>query len=98
MGEVHQLLLLKGADEARARAATRAERSAIDAAAAVPAEEEIKLGITHAGFAMMSLPHCAAPTLLDPPPAARWHGAANVVARIRSGGAGRPIWLIAAAL
>jgi hypothetical protein len=57
MGEVHQLLLLKGADEARARAATRAERSAIDAAVAVLAEEEIRLGITHAGFAMTSLPH-----------------------------------------
>jgi hypothetical protein len=57
MGEIHQLLLLKGANEARARAATRAERSAIDAAAAILSEEETRLGITHAGFAMTSLPH-----------------------------------------
>jgi Plasmid encoded RepA protein len=38
-------------------AATKAERQAVDAAAAILAEEESRLGITHAGFAMTSLPH-----------------------------------------
>ena len=57
MGDVHQLLLRFGLDAARAQAATRGERQAIDAAASVLAEEETRLGITHAGFAMTSLPH-----------------------------------------
>lgn len=38
-------------------AGTKAERQAVEAAAAVLAEEESRLGITHAGFAMTSLPH-----------------------------------------
>jgi hypothetical protein len=36
---------------------TKAERHAINAAAAVLADEESRMGITHAGFAMTSLPH-----------------------------------------
>jgi hypothetical protein len=38
-------------------AVTKAERQAVDAAAFVMADEESRLGITHAGFAMTSLPH-----------------------------------------
>ena len=57
MGAVHQLILAHGVDGARARAATKTERQAVDAAAAVLSEEESRLGITHAGFAMTSLPH-----------------------------------------
>ena len=38
-------------------AATKTERQAIDAAAQVMSDEESRLGITHAGFAMTSLPH-----------------------------------------
>ena len=57
MGAVHTLLLSHGIDGARAMAATKAERQAVDAAAAILAEEESRLGITHAGFAMTSLPH-----------------------------------------
>jgi hypothetical protein len=57
MSAVHRLLLSHGLDGARAMAATKAERHAIEAAAAVLAEEESRLGITHAGFAMTSLPH-----------------------------------------
>ncbi len=57
MGDVHQLILRYGVDTARTLATTRSERSAIDAAAAILAEEETRLGITHAGFAMTSLPH-----------------------------------------
>ena len=57
MGEVHQLILRHGADGARALVDTKAGRQAIDAAASLLAEEETRLGITHAGFAMTSLPH-----------------------------------------
>jgi hypothetical protein len=57
MGTVHDLILSHGIDGARAMAATKAERQAVDAAAVVLSEEESRLGITHAGFAMTSLPH-----------------------------------------
>ncbi len=57
MGEVHSLILRYGAETARAMADTRARRQAVDAATAILAEEETRLGITHAGFAMTSLPH-----------------------------------------
>jgi hypothetical protein len=57
MGDVHRLILSKGVDGARAMAVTKAERHAIEAAAAILSEEESRLGITHAGFAMTSLPH-----------------------------------------
>src|SRR4051812_34656450 len=56
MGDVHQLILRHGVDGARAMADTKAERQAVDAAAAILADEESRLGITHAGFAMTSLP------------------------------------------
>jgi hypothetical protein len=57
MGDVHRLILTHGLDGARKLADTKAERAAIDAAGVVMAEEESRLGITHAGFAMTSLPH-----------------------------------------
>lgn len=38
-------------------AETKAERQAVDAAAVILAEEESRLGISHAGFALTSLPH-----------------------------------------
>src|SRR3954467_2602429 len=57
MGTVHDLILLHGLDRARSMAETKAERQAVQAAAAVMAEERSGLGITHAGFAMTSLPH-----------------------------------------
>ena len=57
MGDVHQLILQHGLEDARTFAATKDERQAIEAAAAVLADEESRLGITHAGFAMTSLPH-----------------------------------------
>jgi hypothetical protein len=57
MGDVHRLIREHGLDGARALAASKADRQAIDAAAMVMAEEENRLGITHAGFAMTSLPH-----------------------------------------
>jgi hypothetical protein len=57
MGNVHQLILRHGVEAARAGADSKAERMVIDAAAAILGEEESRLGITHAGFAMTSLPH-----------------------------------------
>jgi hypothetical protein len=57
MGVVHDLILSHGVEGARAMAISKPERQAVDAAAAVLAEEESRLGITHAGFAMTSLPH-----------------------------------------
>lgn len=61
MGSVHKLILQHGVDGARAMVASKAERRAIEAAAAVLSEEEARLGITHAGFAMTGLPHKATP-------------------------------------
>jgi hypothetical protein len=57
MGDVHRLLLRHGLEGARNFASTKAERHAIEAAASMLADEEGRLGITHAGFAMTSLPH-----------------------------------------
>jgi hypothetical protein len=57
MGEVHELILRDGIEVARLSADTKAHRQAIEAAAQLLAEEESRLGITHAGFAMTSLPH-----------------------------------------
>ena len=54
---VHRLIEEEGVERARYLAATKAERREVDAAAAVLAEEVSRLGITHAGFAMTSLPH-----------------------------------------
>jgi Plasmid encoded RepA protein len=57
MGDVHQLICHHGLEAAKAMVETKAERHAIDAAAALLSDEEGRLGITHAGFAMTSLPH-----------------------------------------
>jgi hypothetical protein len=57
MGEVHQLILTEGIEEARRQAMTKHERQVAEAAGLVLAEEVSRLGITHAGFAMTSLPH-----------------------------------------
>lgn len=57
MGQVHQLILKKGIEEARSQALSKSHRLAIDAAALILSDEESRLGITHAGFAMTSLPH-----------------------------------------
>jgi hypothetical protein len=57
MGDIHQLITDGGIDHARSLAITKAERRAVEAAAAVLSEEVSRLGITHAGFAMTSLPH-----------------------------------------
>ena len=57
MGDVHRLILRDGVEKTRLQAESKAQRLAIEAAAQILAEEESRLGITHAGFAMTSLPH-----------------------------------------
>ena len=57
MGDVHKLILEHGVDQAKLLATTKGERQAIEAAASILGEEESRFGITHAGFAMTSLPH-----------------------------------------
>jgi Plasmid encoded RepA protein len=57
MGDVHRLIFQHGLEGARNFASTKAERCAIEAAASMLADEEGRFGITHAGFAMTSLPH-----------------------------------------
>jgi hypothetical protein len=57
MGTIHALIMEHGVAEARKMADTEADRRAVEAAALVLSEEESKLGITHAGFALTSLPH-----------------------------------------
>ena len=58
MGDVHQLLLKHGLQEAR-RVASRDknERLCVEAAHAVLSDEDVHVGIAHAGFAMAALPH-----------------------------------------
>ena len=48
MGEVHRLILRDGVEAVRSKADSKVERQAIEAAALVLAEEENRLGITHA--------------------------------------------------
>ena len=57
MGSIHRLIIEKGVEAARKFAETESGRRAVDAAAMVLAEEDARLGITHAGFALTSLPH-----------------------------------------
>ncbi len=57
MGEVHKLILREGVEETRRIATSKIDRQCIDAAFEVLSDEKNKIGITHAGFAMASLPH-----------------------------------------
>lgn len=57
MGDVHRLIIQHGLERARLMVESKADRQALEAAAAIMAEEASRIGITHAGFAMTSLPH-----------------------------------------
>lgn len=59
MGAVHDLVLKHGAETARSLATTKQEKLCVDIAARMLAEEEEHMGVTHAGFALTSLPHKA---------------------------------------
>jgi hypothetical protein len=57
MGEVHQLILQQGIEEARRQAVTKHERLVVEAAHQVLSEDAEKLGFSYSGFALTSLPH-----------------------------------------
>lgn len=57
MGEIHQLIPRDGVDRVRSQADSKLQRQPVDAAAQVLTDEDGRLGITHAGFAMTALRH-----------------------------------------
>ncbi len=57
MGEVHQLILDIGVENARQLAFDKVGRQCVDAAFCVMSDENFDIGITHAGFAITALPH-----------------------------------------
>lgn len=57
MGTIHRLIREEGVEKARAVAVSRAERQAVEAAFRLMIDEEVRIGLTHAGFAMAALPH-----------------------------------------
>lgn len=59
MGQIHQLILEHGIEEAKARTLDKLDRQCVETAFAVMSDEEQRVGMTHAGFAMTALPHKA---------------------------------------
>lgn len=59
MGQIHQLILDRGVEEAKARTIDRLERQCVETAFAVMSDAQQRVGIMHAGFAMTALPHKA---------------------------------------
>ena len=57
MGQIHQLIERQGVEEARKGASDKLDRQCVDAAVAVMFDEQQRVGIMHAGFAMTALPH-----------------------------------------
>ena len=63
MSTVHELVLHHGVERARELARNKQDRRLIEIAAEMLAEETARIGFSHAGFALTSLPHKA---ILDP--------------------------------
>lgn len=59
MGQIHQLILNHGFEEAKARNPGKLDRQCVETAFAVLSDAEHRIGIMHAGFAMTALPHKA---------------------------------------
>jgi hypothetical protein len=58
MGQIHQLILQQGLENARRLASLdKNDRICVEAAYEVMADEQGQIGIAHAGFAMAALPH-----------------------------------------
>ncbi len=57
MGEVHQLIMKHGVEEARRQAVTKHKRQVVEAAYQVLSEDAERMGFTYSGFALTSLPH-----------------------------------------
>jgi hypothetical protein len=61
MGQIHQLIERQGIEAARKEALDKLDRQCVDTAAAVMFDEQQRIGIMHAGFAMTALPHKGIP-------------------------------------
>ena len=59
MGTIHQLILDCGVEQAKALTADKLDRQCVETAFAVMSDEEQRIGMMHAGFAMTALPHKA---------------------------------------
>jgi hypothetical protein len=59
MGQVHQLIEVNGIEVARTKAMTKLDRQCVETAFAIMTDEDQRIGIMHAGFAMTALPHKA---------------------------------------
>jgi hypothetical protein len=57
MNKLHTELLLRGVERARASVDSRQDRRLVEIAAEILAEGADRIGISHAGFALTSLPH-----------------------------------------
>lgn len=57
MGQVHRLIALHGRDGAIALAEDKLDRQCVETAYNVLSDEQQRIGIMHAGFAMAALPH-----------------------------------------
>lgn len=79
MGQIHQLILSHGIEQAKAQSLDPLERQCIETAFAVMSDTEQRLGFMHAGFAMTALPHRAVQDLV-------WfRQGANVRLKVESG-------------
>lgn len=63
MAQIHQLIAEQGIDYVRQVTQDKAERQAVDTAFAIMSDEEQRVGVMHAGFAMTALPHRHIPDL-----------------------------------
>jgi len=59
MAKVHDLIARVGLDAAKSQTAEKLDRQCVETAFAVMTDEERRIGIMHAGFAMTALPHKA---------------------------------------
>ena len=59
MGQIHQLILDCGIEEAKARLLDKLDRRCVETAFAVMSDTQQRVGVMHAGFAMTALPHKA---------------------------------------
>jgi hypothetical protein len=57
MATIHELILNQGIEATRAMSASKADRFVAEAAFTVMNDEDQRIGIMHAGFAMTALPH-----------------------------------------
>ena len=79
MGRVHQLITTHGIDAAKARSTNPLDRQCVETAFAVMSDEDQRIGIMHAGFAMTALPH------KDLPETAWTRQGGNIKLRIEAG-------------